>query len=89
MSPKFLVHFSVCLSHFTKLNLSYCTETNSSYGGLSMVFEGPCLILVSVTENNYCLVAEGNLEKKYGVQKYHTPLKLENEVKKNYCCLKV
>ena len=59
-------------------------------GGL-VWFEGRCPISLSVTQNNHWLVAEGNLEKKYGVRikKYHTPLKLENEIKKNYCCLKV
>ena len=54
-------------------------------------FEGSCPISLSVTQNNYWLAVEGNLEKKYRVRlkKYHTPLKLENEIKRNRCCLKV
>ena len=37
------------------------------------------------------LVAEGNLEKKIKslTKKYRTPSKLQNEIKKNDCCLKV
>ena len=44
-----------------------------------------------MTQNNYWLVAEGNLEKKMksSTKKYCTPSKLQNEIKKNDCCLKV
>ena len=46
---------------FTKSQFNHCTETNSSEGRW-VWFEGPCPIPVSVSQNNYWLVAEGNLE---------------------------
>ena len=45
-----------------KLNVSQNTKTNSSYRG-DVCFEGPCLISLSVTQNNFWLVAESNLDR--------------------------
>ena len=44
-----------------------------------------------MTQNNYWLDAEDNLEKKIkrSTKKYCTPSKLQNEIKKNDCYLKV
>ena len=46
--------------------------------------EGPCPILLSVTQNNFWLVAESNVEKKYRVQPKSIALlqKLQNKIKK-------
>ena len=73
-----------------KLNVSHSTETNSSQRG-GVWFKGPCPISFSVTQNNCWLVAEGSLEKKMQslTQKYRASSKLQNEIKKNYCCFKV
>ena len=56
-----------------KLNVSQNTETNSTLRGDAW-FEGPCLISLSVTQNNFWLVAKSDLEKKMqsSTQKYHT-----------------
>ena len=56
-----------------KLNVSHNAETNSSKRG-DMWFEGPCPISLSMTQNNFGLVTESNLEKKIqsSTQKYHT-----------------
>ena len=44
-------------------------------------------------QNNCWLVAEGNFQKKKKIEslteKYRTPSKLQNEMKKNYCCFEV
>ena len=73
-----------------RLNSSHTTENNSSWRG-GVWFEGPCPISLSVTQNNCWLVAEGNLEKKIqsSTLKYRTPSKVQNEIKKTYCCFKV
>ena len=73
-----------------KLNVSHSTETNSSQRG-GVWFEGSCLISLSVTQNKCWLVAESNFEKKIqsSTQKYSTPSKLQNEIKKKYCGFKV
>ena len=49
-----------------KLNVSHTTETNSSYRS-GIWFKGPCLIFLSVTQNNCWLAAESNFEKENGI----------------------
>ena len=64
-------------------NVSHTTETSSPYRSGAWR-KGRCPISSSVTQKNCWLVAESNLEKKIqlSTQKYSTPSKLQNELKK-------
>ena len=70
-----------------KLSGSHNTKTNSSYRGDAWL-EGPCLISLSVTQNNCWLVAVSNLEKRYRLRLKSIALNEKYEINKIIIVLK-